>query len=189
MKEDLPIETGPSRRRLLQSAAFAGLAALLAACGTTPPQKTSQRPPYRPGKPGGDVSLSNLQADGNGREILLYTIGLLDGGYQFGGNNPEAGLDCSGMVSYIYQNAVGIKLPHNAAKIAGLARPIPDSQMQVGDLVFFNTMSRPFSHMGIFIGDGKFVHAPRTNSTIRVARLDNVYFAPRYEGARTVLRT
>ncbi|MEO9383074.1 C40 family peptidase [Chromobacterium phragmitis] len=174
------------RRRLLKGAALAGLAALLAACGTTPTKTGQHRP--RPGKPGGDTSLSNLRADGNGREILLYTIGLLDGGYRFGGNNPEAGLDCSGMVSYIYQNAVGIRLPHNAAQIAGIARPIPDNQMQVGDLVFFNTMNRPFSHMGIFIGDGKFVHAPRSNSTIRVARLDNVYFAPRYEGARTVLR-
>lgn len=179
-------DDGASRRRLLQGAAQAGLAALLAACGTTPVKTSQQRP--RPGKPGGDTSLSNITADGNGREILLYTIGLLDGGYQFGGSNPEAGLDCSGMVSYIYQNAVGIRLPHNAAQIANIARPISDNQMQVGDLVFFNTMNRPFSHMGIFIGDGKFVHAPRTNSTIRVARLDNVYFAPRYQGARTVLR-
>ncbi|AUH51094.1 hypothetical protein CXB49_09860 [Chromobacterium sp. ATCC 53434] len=184
MENTQPIDDS-GRRRLLQGAALAGLAALLAACGTTA-VKTSQRP--RPSRPSGDTSLSNISADGNGREILLYTIGLLDGGYQFGGSNPEAGLDCSGMVSYIYQNAVGIRLPHNAARIAALARPIPDTQMQVGDLVFFNTMNRPFSHMGLFIGDGKFVHAPRTNSTIRVARLDNVYFAPRYEGARTVLR-
>ncbi|WP_239688558.1 C40 family peptidase [Aquitalea magnusonii] len=90
------------------------------------------------------------------------------------------------MVSYIYQNAVGVKLPHNAAQIASLARPVSNSQMQVGDLVFFNTMNRSFSHMGIYIGDNKFVHAPRTNSAIRVDRLDNSYFAARYEGARTL---
>jgi cell wall-associated NlpC family hydrolase len=187
MSESTLEQDGAARRQLLRGAALAGLAAQLAACSTAP-VKTSQRPPYRPGKPSGDTSLSSLSADGDGREILLYTIGLLDGGYRFGGSNPEAGLDCSGMVSYIYQNAIGIKLPHNAAQIANMAKPIPDSQRQVGDLVFFNTMNRPFSHMGIYIGDGKFVHAPRTNSTIRVARLDNVYFAPRYEGARTVLR-
>ena len=111
-------------------------------------------------RPSGDVSLSGLKADGAGREILMYTLGLLDLDYKFGGANPEAGLDCSGMVSYIYQNAVGVKLPHNAAQIANVARPIPDSRMRVGDLVFFNTMNRPFSHMGIFIGDAKFVHAP-----------------------------
>lgn len=187
MHEPYLDEDGASRRRLLQSAALGGIAALLAACGTTT-APSSQRPPYRPGRPSGDLSLSGIHADGDGREILLYTIGLLDGGYRFGGNNPEAGLDCSGMVSYIYQNALGIRLPHNAAQIANMARPIPDGQRQVGDLVFFNTMNRPFSHMGIYIGEGKFVHAPRSNSTIRVARLDNVYFAPRYEGARTVLR-
>ncbi|KMN30913.1 hypothetical protein VI26_20380 [Chromobacterium sp. LK1] len=167
----------------MRGAALLSLAGLLAACGTTP---TKVAGGGRKPRPSGDVSLSGLKADGAGREILMYTLGLLDLDYKFGGANPEAGLDCSGMVSYIYQNAVGVKLPHNAAQIANVARPIPDSRMRVGDLVFFNTMNRPFSHMGIFIGDAKFVHAPRTNSAIRVARLDNSYFAARYEGARTL---
>nr|WP_233158715.1 C40 family peptidase [Chromobacterium sp. ASV5] len=184
MNKPSPMALPVDRRALLRGAALASLAALLASCSSAP-VKTGQR---KPARPSGDTSLSGLKAEGTGAEILLYTMGLLDGGYQFGGRNPEAGLDCSGMVSYIYQNAVGIKLPHNAAQIASIARPISTSQMQVGDLVFFNTMNRPFSHMGIFIGDGKFVHAPRTNSTIRVARLDNSYFAPRFEGARTILR-
>ncbi|MDF0606076.1 C40 family peptidase [Neisseriaceae bacterium TC5R-5] len=183
MPHRLPLSSPIDRRRLLQRAALLSLAGLLTACGTTPPRKTSQRQPSRPS---GDLSLSKLQADGAGREILIYTLSLLDLEYKFGGSNPEAGLDCSGMVSYIYQNAVGVKLPHNAAQIASLAKPIPNNRMQVGDLVFFNTLNRPFSHMGLYIGDGKFVHAPRTNSAIRVARLDNNYFATRYEGARTL---
>lgn len=170
------------RRALLRGAALLSLAGLLAACGTTPSKVAGGRKP----RPSGDLSLSGLKADGASREILIYTLGLLGLDYKFGGTNPEAGLDCSGMVGYIYQNAVGVTLPRTAAEIAGVARPIPDSRMRVGDLVFFNTMNRPFSHMGIFIGDGKFVHAPRTNSSIRVARLDNSYFAARYEGARTL---
>lgn len=154
--------------------------AVLAGCSSAPP-----RSHYRPHKPQ-QLGLSNLKADGASREILMYTLSLLDVGYQFGGSNPEAGLDCSGLVSYIYQNAVGVKLPHNAARIANMARPIDNDRLQVGDLVFFNTMNRPFSHMGIYIGDGKFVHAPHTNSTIRVERLDNRYFAAHFDGARTL---
>jgi cell wall-associated NlpC family hydrolase len=159
------------------------LAVLLASCASPPPLKTGHATRPRPSAAG---NLSTLKADGAGREILIYTLSLLDLDYRFGGSNPEAGLDCSGMVDYIYRNAVGVKLPHNAAQIAGIARPIPTTAMQVGDLVFFNTLNRSFSHMGIYIGDGKFVHAPRTNSPIRVDRLDNRYFAARFEGARTL---
>ncbi|AXK40033.1 C40 family peptidase [Crenobacter cavernae] len=163
-----------------RAALFAVAAALLAAC-TTPAKKPTPRPLTR-----GPVALSGLRADGAGREILIYTLSLLDLEYKFGGANPEAGLDCSGMVAYIYQNAVGVKLPHNAAQIARLGRPVSLEQLQVGDLVFFNTLGRPFSHMGLFIGDDKFVHAPRTNSTIRAEYLSNPYFASRFEGARTL---
>jgi cell wall-associated NlpC family hydrolase len=156
---------------------------LLAACSSPPPLHSSyskaRRPPAQP-------ALSHLQADGAGREILMYTLSLLDVGYRFGGSNPEAGLDCSGLVSYIYKNAVGVKLPHNAASIAGLGRPIQTSELRVGDLVFFNTLNRRYSHMGIYIGEGKFVHAPRTNSTIRVDRLDNRYYVAHFDGARTL---
>jgi len=168
-----------------RAALLALAASLLAACTTPPkpPVKTASRSRPKPRKP---VELSKLEASGAGREILMYTLGLLDVEYKFGGANPEAGLDCSGMVAYIYQNAVGVKLPHNAAKIAELGKPIATEALQVGDLVFFNTMNRPFSHMGIYIGDGKFVHAPRTNSAIRADYLDNSYFAPRFEGGRTL---
>ncbi len=164
----------------LRHAALCSLILLLAACSSPPPRKSAAVRPDR------TIALSGIKADGAGREILMYTLGMLDLNYRFGGNNPEAGLDCSGMVSYIYRNAVGISLPHNAAQIATLARPVSTSGMQVGDLVFFNTLGRSFSHMGIYIGDGKFVHAPRTNSSIRVDRLDNSYFAARFEGARTL---
>lgn len=155
------------------------LAVIMTACSTSQPPKKAKAPART-------VTLSALQADGIGREILLYTMSMLDIDYQFGGSNPEAGLDCSGLVAYIYKNAAGVSLPHNAAQIANLARPVSNNQLRVGDLVFFNTLGRPFSHMGIYIGDGKFVHAPRSNSTIRVERLDNSYFAARYQGGRTL---
>lgn len=156
------------------------VSAWLAGCSSPPKQ-----PPRKPASPR-PITLSGLQADGVGREILLYTLSLLDIDYRFGGSNPEAGLDCSGMVAYIYRHAANVSLPHNAAQIAAMARPVDRPQLRVGDLVFFNTQGRAFSHMGIYIGDGKFVHAPRSNSTIRAERLDNQYFAARFEGGRTL---
>jgi cell wall-associated NlpC family hydrolase len=89
------------------------------------------------------------------------------------------------MVSYIYRNAVDIDLPHNARAIARLGRKINVNQMIPGDLVFFNTLHRPFSHVGIYIGKGEFIHAPSSNGKIEITRLSNPYFARRLEAART----
>ncbi len=166
----------------------------LGACSSSspPPRKpaptaSKPKPPRTAStKPSANRSLANLQASGDAREVVMYALGLLDVGYKFGGSNPEAGLDCSGMAAFIYKNAVNVSLPHNAKQIAESTKPIALSKMRAGDMVFFNTMNRPFSHMGIYIGDGKFIHAPRTNSNIRVDTLASGYIADRLEGARTV---
>jgi cell wall-associated NlpC family hydrolase len=151
----------------------------LSACSSTPPKNKT---PYPVSK-----SLNNIQAQGAGLEVVMYALGLLDVNYQFGGNNPEAGLDCSGMVSFVYKNAVGAVLPHNAAQIANLARPVAMDQLQAGDLVFFNTLGKSFSHMGIYLGDGRFIHAPSSKGKIRVESLASPYFAQRFEGGRSLL--
>jgi cell wall-associated NlpC family hydrolase len=91
------------------------------------------------------------------------------------------------MVNYIYQNALGMTLPRTAAQMAAAGKPISDGQLQPGDLVFFNTTGKSYSHMGIYIGNRQFIHAPRTNSVIRAESMDNSYFLPRYQGARTFL--
>lgn len=142
------------------------MALLLAACGTTPPQQA------RP-------------ASEQGNEVALYAMGLIGTGYRFGGKNPQAGLDCSGMVSYIYRNAAGVNVSGSAADIARRGREIPRSAVRPGDLIFFNTMNRAFSHVGIYIGDARFVHAPSTNGQVRIDRLDNRYYAQRYEMTRS----
>lgn len=125
--------------------------------------------------------------EAHSQEMVLFALGLLDTGYRFGGRNPEAGLDCSGMVAWIVENISGKRLPHNAAQIAARTRPIALAELQPGDLVFFNTRQRRHSHMGIYIGDGRFVHAPSSRGAVRVERLDNRYFGPRIDGARTLL--
>ncbi len=117
----------------------------------------------------------DLRDDGQ----LLYT------GYRFGGKNPEAGLDCSGMVSYIYAQAAGLKVQGSAADIARNSRPVERDALRPGDLVFFNTLNRSLSHVGIYIGDSRFIHAPSSNGKVRIDRLNDRYYAQRYEAART----
>ena len=120
-----------------------------------------------------------------GNEVALYALGLIDTGYRFGGKNPEAGLDCSGMVSFIYGRATGVKVKGSAADIARNSRPIEPEFLRPGDLVFFNTRNRPFSHVGIYLGDARFVHAPSSNGRVRIDRLSDRYYAQRFDAART----
>lgn len=151
------------------------LLAFLAACSTSEPRKTAAlRKP-----------VIAYQDSTKRNEVVMYAFGLINVDYRFGGNNPESGLDCSGMVSYIYQNSLGLKLPHNAAQIANLGKEIDSANLRPGDLVFFNTMHRPYSHVGIYIGDNRFIHAPHTNGKIEVSSLKNRYFAQHFEAART----
>ncbi|WP_434778965.1 C40 family peptidase [Neisseria sp. Ec49-e6-T10] len=132
------------------------------------------------------VRITHVSARQGGQEVMMYAMSLMGIGYKFGGTNPQAGFDCSGMVGYIYKNALGVQLPRTAADIAAASTTISKSQLKVGDLVFFNTNGKPFSHMGIYIGDNRFVHAPSTNGSIRTASLDNQYFASRFTSARTL---
>lgn len=151
---------------------------LLAACASKPPapQAPAHQPAERP-----------PASSPKGNDVVLFALSLLDTGYRFGGKNPEAGLDCSGMVSYIVEQVSGRKLPYNAAGIAERTRPVATQALRPGDLVFFNTLGRAYSHMGIYMGDGKFIHAPSSKGKVRVDRLDSRYFSERFEGARTLL--
>ncbi len=120
-----------------------------------------------------------------GNEVVIYALNLMDRDYKFGGSNPDTGLDCSGMVSYIFQQSVGIRLPHNARKIALAGKVIRFTELLPGDLVFFNTNGQSFSHVGIYIGDGRFIHAPKHNGKIRTDSLSSGYFKDHLEAART----
>lgn len=156
----------------------------MVACSNTPKKykwKTSTK--IKP-----SVTLSKIQAKGDRREVVLYALGLLGVNYQFGGTNPEAGVDCSGMVGFIYKNALGIQLPRTAAEIAQIVHPVARHRLQAGDLVFFNTMNRRHSHIGIYLGDNKFIHAPSSKSHVKVESLDMPYFASRFERAGTVFK-
>ena len=153
------------------------LALVLAACSSVP-----STPDMKP------VGASTRSWDaGKGHEIALYALGLIDTGYRFGGKNPDAGLDCSGMVSYIFSQATGLKLSGSAADIARRGRPVERNDLRPGDLVFFNTRNAPFTHVGIYIGDERFVHAPSTNGRVRIDQMNARYYAQRFDAARSYL--
>lgn len=147
----------------------------LTACGVTPRIPEPQIAAPLPQSPVTD----------KGNEVVLFALGLIDTGYRFGGKNPEAGLDCSGMVTYIYGQATGLKVNGSAADIARKGQPVDRSRLRPGDLVFFNTRNISLSHVGVYIGDNRFVHAPSSNGRVRIDRLNSGYFATRYETART----
>lgn len=128
---------------------------------------------------------SRVAVDPRAHEVVIYALGLIDTGYRFGGKNPEAGLDCSGMVSHVFEQAAGLRLKGSAAEIAARGRSIDPASLRPGDLVFFNTRNRPRSHVGIYIGDGRFIHAPNTNGKVRTENLVQGWFATRFEEART----
>lgn len=104
--------------------------------------------------------------------------------YRFGGKSPDTGFDCSGLVGYSAQQSLGLKLPPRADDMAKLGNNVDRSDLQVGDLVFFNTMGRRYSHVGVYIGDSKFVHSPARGGVVRIEDMNERYWTTRFTGAR-----
>lgn len=169
----------PLERRL----AAVALATILAGCSQSPPRPPATAPAPQVSAPA--RSWFALPRNDHAQEMVIFALGLLDTGYRFGGKNPEAGLDCSGMVSYIYGQAAGLRVQGSAADIARNSRTIPRDELRPGDLVFFNTLNRSFSHVGIYIGDRRFIHAPSKNGKVRIDHLSDRYYAQRFEAAGT----
>jgi cell wall-associated NlpC family hydrolase len=121
-------------------------------------------------------------------ELVVHAMGFLGVPYRRGGNSAETGVDCSGFVKTIYEQTVGLILPRRAEQQAAATENIDRKDLQPGDLVFFNTMKRAFSHVGIYVGDGKFIHAPKPGAQVRVESMGVAYWAHRFDGARRVQR-
>lgn len=120
------------------------------------------------------------------QDIVIQAIAMLDRGYTYGGKKLHTGFDCSGLVTFVYRESAGITLKGNAAQMAAATRSIDPSQAHPGDLVFFNTLGPSFSHVGIYIGDGKFVHAANERTGVKTERMNNGYWSKRFEGYRTL---
>jgi cell wall-associated NlpC family hydrolase len=130
--------------------------------------------PFRPGLPGGPATADP------GSTLLLAAESRLGAPYRYGGSGPDA-FDCSGLVSYAHRQ-IGIAVPRTAAQQFAAATPVKRSELRPGDLVFFRLGSRAVSHVGIYAGDGRFVHAPQSGGNVRVASLDDDYFRRGFAG-------
>ncbi len=119
-------------------------------------------------------------------ELVVTAMGFLGVPYQRGGNTVETGFDCSGFVRAMFEQTVGLMLPRRAEQQAAATQKIARADLQPGDLVFFNTLQRAFSHVGIYVGDGKFIHSPKPGSEVRVENMGLAYWSHRFDGARRV---
>lgn len=122
-------------------------------------------------------------------DLVIYTVSLADTPYRYGGNSASSGFDCSGFVDYVYRHSLGISLPRTSREISKIGEPVSLDDLSPGDLVFYNTQHASFSHVGIYVGDGKFVHSPRTGENVRTEEMHLHYWKTRYDGARRILRT
>lgn len=120
-------------------------------------------------------------------DLVVTAMGFLGVPYRRGGNSVETGFDCSGFVKAMYEQAAGMALPRRANEQAAATQQIERQELQPGDLVFFNTLRRTFSHVGIYIGDDKFIHSPKPGARVRVEDMRVSYWAKRFDGARRVL--
>jgi cell wall-associated NlpC family hydrolase len=153
---------------------------LLAGCGTVSPPATpepespaviSSPAPSRPHAP-------------SARELALQAMSYIGTPYRAGGSSPDTGFDCSGLVQYVYGRGAGIALPRTTVEMSTVGSPVDASELQPGDLVFFNTLRRPYSHVGIYIGDQRFIHAPTARGSVEIADMRRRYWHSRFNGAR-----
>ena len=135
---------------------------------------------------GGPLQSARNAFGGKASELVIQAMGLLGVPYKKGGTSEEKGFDCSGFVRYMYEKSVGLVLPRRAEEQAKVTEEISRSDLKPGDLVFFNTLKRTFSHVGIYVGDGKFIHAPRPGKAVRVDDMREAYWQQRFNGARRV---
>jgi cell wall-associated NlpC family hydrolase len=127
------------------------------------------------------------RAAGLRSDVVLQALSLLGTPYRYGGTSPESGFDCSGLVRHVFAPVLDRDLPRRSEDISGFGEPVSRAELQPGDLVFFNTLRRAFSHVAIYIGEGRFVHAPARNGRVRIEGLDDRYWATRFNGARRLL--
>jgi hypothetical protein len=120
--------------------------------------------------------------DEQSNSIAIHALGLVGTPYRYGGNTPDGGFDCSGLIGYVYLNSVGQSPPRTVARMSGFGHPVAMSELRTGDLVLFGS-STP-SHAGIYVGGGRFVHAPSTGGEVRLDKLDGVYWSRQPQQAR-----
>lgn len=166
----------------LRRTILCALILFLTACGETSKKKVVMLPNshLQP------IRITKVSHAVGSQELLLHSLSLIGTPYRYGGSSRENGFDCSGMVQYVYKQALQVNLPRTARDIAAVSTPIRKQDLRIGDLVFFNTNGQNYSHIGLYIGQGEFIHAPSSNGMIRTAKLVHPYFNQRFTDARTL---
>ena len=147
-------------RKLVPSVLLLAAGLLLAGCGTAPAARSS--------------AYARLSAE-QSSDIAIHALGLVGTPYRFGGNTPEGGFDCSGLIGYVYNSRAGVAPPRTVALLSGFGASVPEGELRTGDLVVFGG-GRP-THAGIYVGEGRFVHAPSSGGTVRLDHLRSRYWA------------
>ena len=138
---------------------------LLVACQSTPQRRSSNH---------------------SSNELTEYALSLQGTPYRYGGSSPDSGFDCSGFVGHVFKHTLGKTLPRSSADISRIVVNLQYASLKPGDLVFYNTLNKDFSHVGIYLGDGKFVHSPSTGKSVTTANMNDRYWRSRYNGARRI---
>lgn len=155
----------------------AGICASGIACGTEPPAAEAAH---------GTAFVQLHDFTSRASELAIRAMGMIGIRYKLGGNAPENGLDCSGLVRYLFKEVWNTDLPRTSEEISQVGQQIDAKQLQPGDLVFYNTLRRSFSHVGIYLGDNKFIHAPSAGGQVRIESMDVGYWKKRFNGARRI---
>ena len=162
-----------SCRTLIGCGIFILTMLLLSGCGTFGSKSSASK-----------VSQFKQDTSVGTEDISIAAVGLVDVPYRFGGNTPKGGFDCSGLIVYVYNKAAGIKLPRTIQLMSTKGKSVEDQPPAPGDLVFFNTTGEKYSHAGIYVGQGRFVHAPSAGGTVRLDYITTPYWAAKFTEAR-----
>jgi cell wall-associated NlpC family hydrolase len=133
------------------------------------------------------VTAPMVNARDRASKVAMQALAYLGTPYRTGGLSPLTGFDCSGLVAYAYRKAAGLALPRNTLDLSQQGEPIQRDELKPGDLVFYNTQRRAYSHVGIYLGEDRFIHAPSSGGEVRVENLRADYWVRRYSGARRVI--
>lgn len=170
------LQAAKPRRAAMMSIVTAAFCLCGSAYGAEPATGEPNPGPFR--------KLQNLT--GRASELAMRAMSMIGIRYQYGGTAPETGLDCSGLVRYVFKEVWGANLPRTSEEISQVGQHVDTRDLQPGDLVFYNTLRRSFSHVGIYLGDNKFVHAPSAGGQVRIESMDVGYWKRRFNGARRI---
>ncbi|WP_280187638.1 C40 family peptidase [Delftia sp. PS-11] len=183
MKAGVSTSPVPQSRLSRRDWSLLAAATLLAGCSSAP--RRNAGPASAPAAPVPSPQALSLE-DGLREALLARTMLVVNTPYTYGGNSPEGGFDCSGLIQWAVGGITASRLPRTTAQWAQASNPVSGRGPQRGDFVFFNTLGTRYSHMGIFVGNGQFVHAPSSGGTVQRVRMDSPYFAQRFTEVRSI---